>query len=347
MADHGAGGDHELAINSKDQLTMVEQHQADQQANDLVFEDEKHLSRTLQALNMMRKNRRFCDVVLHVGSIEIHAHRAVLASASPYLFELFSADDETKGSARENIITYKLNGVFDKNAFEKLVDYAYTARLEVPSQHVRNVYLAARQLKMEKVVQECSEYLIRSLDEKNCIEIRALPGINRNHALVTKLDAFIAEEFTKVYKSPVISSLQCARIEVLNQTREEMCLVASDSLCRLVLAWIRQHWEDEEPPARLEALTEKTHLLYLAMDNSLQDCSELPTGDVSDTEIVQDYKKLSIKKKAQINAKNRRKGPLQPAKPRILMYSREISGNERLEAEAEKEWKLIASTKAH
>jgi influenza virus NS1A-binding protein len=29
------------------------------------------------------------------------------------------------------------------------------------------------------------------------------------------------------------------------------------------------------------------------MDNSLQDCTELPTGDMSDTEIVQDYKKLS------------------------------------------------------
>lgn len=47
----------------------------------------------------------------------------------------------------------------------------------------------------------------------------------------------------------------------------------------------------------------QTHLLYLAMDNSLQDCTELPTGDVSDTEIVQDYKKLS--KRNQANSKVR------------------------------------------
>jgi hypothetical protein len=39
------------------------------------------------------------------------------------------------------------------------------------------------------------------------------------------------------------------------------------------------------------------------MDNSLQDCTELPTGDVSDTEIVQDYKKLS--KRNQANPKVR------------------------------------------
>ncbi|VEN59806.1 unnamed protein product [Callosobruchus maculatus] len=43
-----------------------------------------------------------------VGSNEIHAHRAVLASASPYLFELFSSDEDKKGS--ENVVTYRLNG---------------------------------------------------------------------------------------------------------------------------------------------------------------------------------------------------------------------------------------------
>jgi len=60
--------------------------------------------------------------------MEFHAHRAVLACASPHLFELFTADDENKGSQRENVITYKLNGGFDRTALEKLIHYAYTAR---------------------------------------------------------------------------------------------------------------------------------------------------------------------------------------------------------------------------
>jgi hypothetical protein len=44
------------------------------------------------------------------------------------LFELFTADDENKGSQRENVITYKLNGGYDRTALEKLIHYAYTAR---------------------------------------------------------------------------------------------------------------------------------------------------------------------------------------------------------------------------
>lgn len=71
--------------------------------------------------------------------MEFHAHRAVLACASPYLFELFTTDDENKGSQRENVITYKLNGGFDPTALEKLIHYAYTARYGVRIQLVASL----------------------------------------------------------------------------------------------------------------------------------------------------------------------------------------------------------------
>jgi hypothetical protein len=55
------------------QVTMEEHLQQNEQAQvagvgDLVFEDEQHNTHTLQALNMMRKNRHFCDIVLHVST---------------------------------------------------------------------------------------------------------------------------------------------------------------------------------------------------------------------------------------------------------------------------------------
>lgn len=64
-----------------------------------------------------------------VENIEIHAHRAVLASASSYLFELFNTSEDLKRI--ENVITYKLNGGFDKDALEILVEYAYTGKLNI------------------------------------------------------------------------------------------------------------------------------------------------------------------------------------------------------------------------
>ncbi|CAB3383103.1 Hypothetical predicted protein [Cloeon dipterum] len=135
-------------------------------------------------------------------------------------------------------------------------------------------------------------------------------------------------------------SLPCIQIEVLNQTREEMTLVDGDALCQLVLDWVHRQSDEN---ASLEHLFEKTHLLYLALDNSLQDCIELPSGEVSDSDIVQDYKKLS-KRQTQINLKNRRKSQLQPAKPRVLIYSRDIS-DQNLTENLDLDWSLIANTK--
>ncbi|XP_059476948.1 influenza virus NS1A-binding protein homolog A-like isoform X2 [Neocloeon triangulifer] len=344
----------ELAVNALElQGTMVQEMelpadillQADDDdglpsQHDLVVEDEQQQTETLAALDTMRKNRHFCDVVLNVGSSEIHAHRIVLASASPYLHELFTADDENKSAARENKITYRLNGGLDKVAFERLIDFAYTSRLHVPANQVKSVYLAACQLKMDKVIQVCSQYLIQHLDVKNCIEIRSLPGINKNKQLVAKVDRFINKQFDLLSKSPSMLNLPCIQIEVLNQTREEMSLVIGESLCQLVLDWVQR--QSEEHPS-LDHLSEKTHLLYLALDNSLQDCMELPSGEVSDSDIVQDYKKLS-KRQSQSNLKNRRKSQLQPAKPRILVYSRDIS-DKNLTENQNIDWDLIANTK--
>lgn len=40
---------------------------------------------------------------------------------------------------------------------------------------------------------------------------------------------------------------------------------------------------------------QQTHLLYLNLDNSLHDCVDIESGDVIDSDIVQDYKKMSLR----------------------------------------------------
>lgn len=301
----------------------------------LEFIDDIHKGNMLASLNKMRKNRHFCDVILHVENVEIHAHRAVLASASPYLFELFTTDQEQ--NRPENVVTYKLNGGFSKDALEILVDYAYTAKIEVHYKQVKSVFLAANQLKMERVSRICAQHLIKHLSADNCIEIRSLPGIAKNKEFIQHIDTYIAKEFDKVSKLNNVLNLHCIQIELLNQTKEEMAMVNPNSLFRLILDWIKKQITEES--LNMKSLLEKSFMLYVAIDNSLQDCSSMPTGDVSDTEIVQDYRKKSLKD-TQPTAKSKRKILSQPSKPRILICAREI-GEE--EGELEPDWNLIAT----
>jgi hypothetical protein len=55
------------------------------------------------------------------------------------------------------------------------------------------------------------------------------------------------------------------RIEVLNQTREEMSLVVGESVCQLVLDWVKRQCEDDA--INLDQLTEKVCLKYARLIN--------------------------------------------------------------------------------
>uniref|UniRef100_A0A0K8TMM0 BTB domain-containing protein n=1 Tax=Tabanus bromius TaxID=304241 RepID=A0A0K8TMM0_TABBR len=304
----------------------------------LNFTDDEMQATFLQSLHTMRKHRLFCDVVLNVENADIHAHKNVLASVSPYFMELFSVEQESK-SHSEDVPSYRLNGGICRPALQILVDYAYTAKLEVPDVLVKDVYLAAWKLRMDRVVKECARHLIQELSSDTCIEIRSLPGIDKNKGFVQEVDTFIDKTFTAVSSTADFLQLPCVQIDVLYQTKQEMSLVTHDSVCRLVLDWIKRQLTDES--LNLGQLLERSHLLYLALDNSLQDCSDLPPGHESESEIVQDYKRLVLKCPAN---KQRRKCLGAPGKPRVLLYSRDI-GDRETERGHQPEWNFISSTK--
>ena len=152
---------------------------------------------------------------MQVESTDFHVHRNVMASVSPHLMELFSAEQvsgsvytQTVGSIlirplsilpqqsqkvlqSEGVPSYILNSGMTKVAMQILIDYSYTSYLEVPDALVKDVYLAAWKLRMEGVVNECARHLINELTPDSCIEIRSLPGISGNKALLAALDSFI------------------------------------------------------------------------------------------------------------------------------------------------------------
>jgi influenza virus NS1A-binding protein len=58
---------------------------------------------------------------------------------------------------------------------------------------IKQVYLAAWQLRMEQVVNQCAAHLVKDLSLETSLETRSLPGINRNKDFVGKVDQFITE----------------------------------------------------------------------------------------------------------------------------------------------------------
>lgn len=193
---------------------------------------------------------------------------------------------------------------------------------------------------MERVVNECARHLISELCTETCIEIRSLPGINKNKAFVNDVDTFIANEFAEVSQTADFLQLPCIQIDVLYQTRQEMSVVTHESLCRLVLDWIKRQITDET--LKVDHLIERSHLLYLALDNSLQDCSDLPTSHEANSDLVQDYKRIAQKNPG--NKPRNKKALAAPVRPRVLIYTRDV-GERKDESNKVSDWSLITSAK--
>jgi len=58
----------------------------------LSYVSEKHPRHTLEAINVLRKHRELCDVVLIVGQRRIFGHRVVLSACSPYFHAMFTGE---------------------------------------------------------------------------------------------------------------------------------------------------------------------------------------------------------------------------------------------------------------
>lgn len=56
-----------MATVNGDHLNNDEDEEVVEAEENLVFQDENHSSQLLNSLNTMRKNRTFCDVILHVS----------------------------------------------------------------------------------------------------------------------------------------------------------------------------------------------------------------------------------------------------------------------------------------
>ncbi|XP_035224105.1 influenza virus NS1A-binding protein homolog isoform X1 [Stegodyphus dumicola] len=327
---------------SVEAMAVKEKQKDVPQSNIFIFDDTAYRETIFDNLNKLRKNKQFCDVTLQVGASqdvrEVYAHRAVLACASPYLFDLFTA--ETKGSRNQ----YKLNGSFDFEAFECLVDYAYIGRLEVPPKLVKATYVAATKLRMFSAAKQCGKYLVENMTPDNCIGLRSLPGIASNPDLLIKVDNFIRQNISEVAKSKELLALPTIPVELLQNSHEEKIATNLKHMCDMVLDWVKAITDDQD--ISIDDLTQKVHMLYLNPDRTLHDCNDIENGDLQDSEVIQDYKKLSRKVSVPGTGKSRRKISQAPAKPRQFLYTKSDSSSSlsSLSDEEDKDWKLIVTT---
>ena len=156
------------------------------------FKTPEHASDVLGALRRLRDTNAMCDIELSVANRTFRAHKLVLVATIPYLKAMLSS-----GMRESRQETIELKSI-DPDAFETILDYAYTGEVVVSDENVQDLLPAASMLQIESLRDACCKFLEEQIEPGNCLGIGSFADVHGCVELVEEVDRFVCRRFVDV-----------------------------------------------------------------------------------------------------------------------------------------------------
>lgn len=190
-------------------------------------------------MNTLREANQLCDVVLVVEGEKVHCHRVVLASLSAYFRAMFT-DDMAESKKK----TISINGV-DAASLKSLINYAYTATIEISEKNVQSILPAASVLQFEEVKRACSQFLKRHLDTDNCLGIRIFAELHGCEDLQSAALVFTNHYFNQVRDKEEYLKLPFDEVKAL-LARDQLNICSEFDVFQAAITWLKYSEERRE-----------------------------------------------------------------------------------------------------
>ncbi|EDO42382.1 predicted protein [Nematostella vectensis] len=191
-----------------------------------------HTEEAFFSMKQMRCNSELCDVVLLVGDRRIYAHRLVLAACSQYFHAMFTS--ELLESRQKEI---SLQGL-QPDAMELLVEFAYTARIQVSEDNVQALLPAASLLQLESVKDACCEFLKNQLHPSNCLGIRSFADVHVCTDLHESSYRFALQHFVEVSQTEEFMLLKVNEVLDLISSND-LNVKNEEQVFNGVISWVK------------------------------------------------------------------------------------------------------------
>ena len=149
-----------------------------------------------------------------------------MAAASNFFHAMF-----TSRMAEANSTLVDLQDIA-YSTVEAIVDYAYTAQIEITDENVQELLSAANLYQISEIKEACCTHLRAQLSATNCLGIRDFAEFHHCKELNEAAVQFVDENFTDVCTSEEFLQLsQVALTELLD--RDELTVRCEDEVCCL------------------------------------------------------------------------------------------------------------------
>ncbi|EHB03274.1 Kelch-like protein 3 [Heterocephalus glaber] len=247
-----------------------------------------HMGKAFKVMNELRSKQLLCDVMIVAEDVEIEAHRVVLAACSPYFCAMFTgmvlAVMKTWGSRESHREHQGLPGDMseskakkieikdvDGQTLSKLIDYIYTAEIEVTEENVQVLLPAASLLQLMDVRQNCCDFLQSQLHPTNCLGIRAFADVHTCTDLLQQANAYAEQHFPEVMLGEEFLSLSLDQVCSLISS-DKLTVSSEEKVFEAVISWI--NYEKETRLEHMAKLMEHVRLPLLPRDYLVQTVEE-------------------------------------------------------------------------
>ena len=228
-------------------------------------------------MNDLRLNGgQLCDAKLSVNGRQVLAHRLVLASSSSYFESVFTGENAV---AADTVIPIES---LDDEAFDAVLEFAYTKQIRIGEDNVQSLFLAADCLRFSGVLEACFKFQHRQLGTDNCLSMWQFARGHRDKAqeLVRASKEIIGKNFVSLTKTDEFLALDVDSLVELVQD-DDLAVVGEEQVYEAVMSWLR-HDVDKRGASIAKALRPvRMQLLSRVYLNEVVDKEELIKSNVN------------------------------------------------------------------
>lgn len=204
-----------------------------------LFTARDHPTEALAEMRVMREDKRLCDIVLFVQGRKIYAHRLVLAASSRYFRSMFAGDMLESRSTE-----VELKEV-EADAIELLVDFSYTAKLEITVNNVQSLMTASSLFDFPAVFEATAKFLTGQLHPSNCLGIRNFAKTYGSDSLVNSASRYFRIHFIDAVKNEEFLGLHADVLADLIDS-DDVNVRSEEDVFRAVETWLQHNPEDRK-----------------------------------------------------------------------------------------------------
>nr|KAG5711643.1 hypothetical protein BaRGS_016825 [Batillaria attramentaria] len=137
--------------------------------------------------------------------------------------------------AHQDVITIQ---DIDEGAMEKLIEFAYTARIRITTDTVHPLLFAAAILQIDSVAEACANFMKSHLHPTNCIEVRNFAELHNRVELMRMTDEYILDQFTDVCNAEDFLKIPAKMLETYLSS-DHLNVDEESHVYEAVIKWIK------------------------------------------------------------------------------------------------------------